>query len=135
MEVEYCTIQFGDAVDAKTEDTGGVPDKVTRDDVALIGDRLIIIPPFDSNAKVLEGWLKTVVDFPKDVKPKFQDKVLIGEHHQATAVDLIHAGGDGGELEAAEAEKEEEQLMTIILSSQPILCYVKPQSSWTTGVT
>ena len=33
---------------------------------------------------------------------------MIGEHHQATAVDLIHAGSDGGELEAAQAEKEEE---------------------------
>ena len=49
-----------------------------------------------------------MADFPKDVKPAFKDKLAIGEHHQATAVDLIHAGGDGGELDAAEAEKEEE---------------------------
>ena len=52
--------------------------------------------------------MKNVAELPKDVKPAFRDKLLIGEHHQATAVDLIHAGGDGGELEAAEAEKEEE---------------------------
>ena len=73
MEIEYYTLQFGDAVDARAEDTGGAVDKV------------------------MEGWMKNVADLPKEVRPKFQDKLLIGEHHQATAVDLIHAGGDGGE--------------------------------------
>ena len=139
MEMEYYTLQFGHAVDSKSEDTGGAPDKVTRDDATIIGDKLFIIPPFDSNAGVLEGWLKNVADLPKDVKPKFQDNLMIGEHHQATAVDLIHAGGDGGELEAAEAEKEEEglrrQLMTMTLSLRRILSFVNPQSYWTTGVT
>ena len=73
---------------------------------------------------MLGGWLKNVADLPKDVKPKFQDKLLIGEHHQATAVDLIHAGSDGGELDAAEAEKEEEAVddnMTVI-ATHPVLC-------------
>ena len=104
-------------------DTGGAPDKVTRDDATIVGDKLFIIPPFDSNAGVLEGWLKNVADLPKDVKPKFQDKLLIGEHHQATAVDLIHAGGDGGELEAAEAEKEEEAVddNNTVIAQCPIL--------------
>ena len=79
---------------------------------------------FDSNASVLEGWLKTVVDYPKDIKPKFQDKVLIGEHHQVTAVDLIHAGADGGELDAAEAEKEEEAVddHNTVIATHPMLC-------------
>ena len=58
MEIEYYTLQFGDAVGAKSEDTGGAPDKVTRDDATIIGEKLFIIPPFDSNAGVLEGWLK-----------------------------------------------------------------------------
>ena len=108
LELDYYTLQFGDAVDAKSNSTGGAPDKVTREDAMIVGDRLFIIPPFDSNAGVLEGWLKNVAELPKDVKPAFRDKLLIGEHHQATAVDLIHAGGEGGELDAAEAEKEEE---------------------------
>ena len=54
--------------------------------------------------------MKNVTDLPKDVKPAFKDKLALGEYHQATAVDLIHAGGDGGELDAAEAEKEEEAI-------------------------
>ena len=108
LEIEYYTLQFGDAVDAKSTETGGAPDKVTRDDATIVVDKLYIIPPFDSNVGALEGWMKNVADLPKDVKPAFKDKILIGEFHQATAVDLIHAGGDGGELEAAEAEKEEE---------------------------
>ena len=124
MEIEYYTLQFGDAVEARSEDTGGAPDKVTRDDVVIIGDKLIIIPPFDSNAGVLEGWMKNVADLPKDVRPKFQDKLLLGEHQQATAVDLIHAGGDGGELDAAEAEKEEEAVddNNTVFATYPLLC-------------
>ena len=124
MEIEHYTLQFGDAVDAKSEETGGAPDKVTRDDATIVGDKLFIIPPFDSNAGVLEGWLKNVADLPKDVKPKFQDKLLIGEFHQATAVDLIHAGGDGGELDAAEAEKEEEAVddNNTVIATHPVLC-------------
>ena len=124
MEIEYYTLQFGDAVDAKSDTTGGAIDKVTRDDAMIVGDRLFIIPPFDSNAGVLEGWLKNVADLPKDVKPAFKDKLAIGEHHQATAVDLIHAGGDGGELDAAEAEKEEEAVddNNTIFITQHVLC-------------
>ena len=51
-------------------------------------------------------------------------KLMTGEHHQATAVDLIHAGGDGGELEAAEAEKEEEAVddNNTVIATRPILC-------------
>ena len=73
--MEYYTLQFGDAVDAKSDDTGGAPDKVTRDDATIVGDKLFIIPPFDSNAGVLEGWLKNVAELPKDVKPAFRDKL------------------------------------------------------------
>ena len=124
MEIEYYTLEFGDAVDAKSDTTGGATDKVTRDDAMIVGDKLFIIPPFDSNAGVLEGWLKNVADLPKDVKPAFKDKLAIGEHHQATAVDLIHAGGDGGELDAAEAEKEEEAVddNNTIFITQHVLC-------------
>ena len=124
MEIEYYTLQFGDAVDAKSEDAGGLPDKVMRDEATIVGDKLFIIPPFDSNAGVLEGWMKNVADLPKDVKPAFKDKLAIGEHHQATAVDLIHAGGDGGELDAAEAEKEEEAVddNNTAFLTHPIYC-------------
>ena len=87
VEIDYYTLQFGDAVDAKLDETGGAPDKVTRDDAMIVVDKLYIIPPFDPNAGVLEGWMKNVADLPKDVKPAFKDKLLIGEHHQATAVD------------------------------------------------
>ena len=68
--------------------------------------------------------MKNVADLPKDVKPAFKDKLAIGEHHQATAVDLIHAGGDGGELDAAEAEKEEEAVddNNTIIDQYPALC-------------
>ena len=110
VEIDYYTLQFGDAVDAKSDETGGLPDEVTRDDARIVIDRLCIIPPFDSTAGVLEGWMKHVTDLPKDVKPAFKDKLALGEYHQTTAVDLIHAGGDGGELDAAEAEKEEEAI-------------------------
>ena len=53
-----------------------------------------------------------------------KDKLAIGEHHQATAVDLIHAGGDGGELDAAEAEKEEEAVddNNTVFITHHILC-------------
>ena len=108
VEIDYYTLQFGDAVDAKSDETGGAPDKVSRNDARIVVDKLCIIPPFSSNAGVLDGWMKNVANLPKDVRPAFKDKLLIGEHHQATAVDLIHAGADGGELDAAQAEKEEE---------------------------
>ena len=61
MEVEYYTLQFGDAVDAKSETTGGATDKVVRDDAMIVEDKLFIIPPLD-NAGVLEGWLKNVAE-------------------------------------------------------------------------
>ena len=48
-EINYYTLQFGDAVDAKSEETGGVKDKVTRNDAYIVGDKLIMIPPFDTN--------------------------------------------------------------------------------------
>ena len=76
-----------------------------------------MIPPFDTNTGVL-----TVVDFPRDTKPKFGDKILIGETH--TAVDLTHAGGDAGDLEAADAEREEEAIddKTTAFATHPVPC-------------
>ena len=54
----------------------------------------------------------------------FKTKLLIGEHQQPTAVDLIHAGGDGGELGAAEAEEEEEAVddNNTVFATYAILC-------------
>ena len=55
VEIDYYTLQFGDAVDAKSDETGGSPDKVTRNDARIVVDKLCIIPPFDSNVGVLGG--------------------------------------------------------------------------------
>ena len=37
VEIDYYTLQFGDAVDAKSDETGGAPDKVSRNDDGGMG--------------------------------------------------------------------------------------------------